>query len=104
MMPYAHREYEAMKSGFSLAMAGYNPSCSFLDQNGTERWHVPEFLSTHPTDSKRINRIQRIMPQVLTHYKGSGIQNTTATPIKTKADVPVEENTKEAKTSKDWTF
>lgn len=110
MMPYARKqEYEADEIGLIImAMAGYNPQVAVpfwtrMAQSGGGA-QVPEFLSTHPTDSKRIARIQEIMPQVLTYYKGSGVQNTTTTPIKTKAEVPVKDNTKDAKTSKDWSF
>jgi len=63
---------------------------------------VPEFLSTHPTDSKRIANIEKILPDVMQYYKGSGVQNNTSAPIKTKADVPVK--TEKARTSEEWSF
>jgi predicted Zn-dependent protease len=109
MMPYARKqEYEADEIGLIImAMAGYNPQVAIpfwtrmAQSGGTE---VPEFLSTHPTDSKRIARIQEIMPQVLTYYKGSGIQNTTTTPIQTKAKVPANNEGEKARTSEEWSF
>src|SRR5690554_820159 len=86
MMPYARKqEYEADEIGLIImAMAGYDPRVAVpfwtrMAQSGGAQ--VPEFLSTHPTDSKRIARIQEIMPQLLTYYKGAGIQNTTTAPI-----------------------
>ena len=109
MMPYARRqEYEADEIGLILiAMAGYDPQVAVpfwnrMAQSGSAQ--VPEILSTHPTDSKRIARIQEIMPQVLQYYKGAGIQNTTSTPIQTKANIPAASNTQKARTSKEWSF
>lgn len=108
MMPYARtQEYEADEIGLILmALAGYDPrvAVSFwtrMAQN-SDGAQVPEFLSTHPTDSKRIARIESIMPNVLQYYKGAGVQNTTKDPVKTNATVPVD--TGKAKTSKEWTF
>ncbi len=108
MMPYARKqEYEADEIGLIImAMAGYNPQIAvpfwtrMAQSSGGA--NVPEFLSTHPTDSKRIANIEMIMPNVMQYYKGSGVQNTTTAPVKTKTTVPVEPR-KEA-TSKDWTF
>ncbi len=108
MMPYARKqEYEADEIGLIImAIAGYNPqvAVSFwtrMAQSGAGA-QVPEFLSTHPSDSKRIAKIEQIMPNVMQYYKGSNIQNQTTAPIKIKADVPVE--TKKANISKEWTF
>lgn len=108
MMPYARKqEYEADEIGLIvMALAGYNPQSAVpfwtrmaqSNQGGAP----PEFLSTHPTDEKRIARIQQIMPKVLQYYKGTGVQNTTTQPIKTKAAVPT--TPEDAKTSKEWTF
>lgn len=108
MMPYARKqEYEADEIGLIvMALAGYNPQSAvpFWTRmaQSNEGGAPPEFLSTHPTDEKRIARIQQIMPNVLQYYKGTGVQNTPSEPIKTKAAVPVK--TDDAKTSKDWTF
>ena len=108
MMPYARKqEYEADEIGLIvMALAGYNPQSAvpFWTRmaQSNEGGAPPEFLSTHPTDEKRIARIQQIMPNVLQYYKGTGVQNTPSEPIKTKAPVPVK--TDDAKTSKDWTF
>lgn len=108
MMPYARKqEYEADEIGLILmAMAGYNPQVAVpfwtrMSQSSSGG-QVPEFLSTHPTDSKRIARMESIMPNVLQHYKGAGVQNNTKDPIKTKATVPTKISN--AKTSEEWTF
>lgn len=109
MMPYARKqEYEADEIGLIvMALAGYNPQAAvpFWTRmaQSSQGGAPPEFLSTHPTDDKRIARIQEIMPKVLQYYKGTGVQNNTTTqPIKTKASLP--KKTDDAKTSKEWTF
>lgn len=108
MMPYARKqEYEADEIGLIImAIAGYNPQVAvpfwtrMAESGGGAQ--VPEFLSTHPTDSKRIASIEKILPTVMEYYKGTGVQNQTTAPIKTKAAVPVE--TEKAQTSEEWTF
>ena len=107
MLPYARKqEYEADEIGvIIMAIAGYDPRVSVpfwtrMAESGGAR--APEFLSTHPTDSKRIANIERIMPSVLQYYKGAGVENKTKEPIQTKAPVPVD--TGAAKTSEEWTF
>lgn len=108
MMPYARKqEYEADEIGLIvMAMAGYDPQVAVpfwtrMAQSGSGA-QIPEFLSTHPTDSKRIANIEKILPGVMQYYKGSGVQNKTSAPIKTKTDVPVK--TEKAKTSEEWVF
>lgn len=107
MLPYARKqEYEADEIGLILmAIAGYDPRVAVpfwtrMSQSGGAS--VPEFLSTHPTDSKRIAYIESIMPSVLQYYKGAGVANTTKEPIKTDVTVPVKSNS--SNTSKEWTF
>ena len=108
MMPYARKqEYEADEIGLIvMALAGYNPQTAvpFWTRmaQSSQGGRPPEFLSTHPTDEKRIARIQEIMPKVLQYYKGTGVQNTTTTPIKTKTNIPLK--TDGAKTSEKWKF
>lgn len=108
MMPYARKqEYEADEIGLIvMAMAGYDPQVAVpfwtrMAQSGGGA-QVPEFLSTHPTDSKRIANIEKIMPTLMQYYKGTGIQNKTSAPIQTKAPVPAE--TEKTSTSKEWSF
>jgi predicted Zn-dependent protease len=108
MLPYARKqELESDEIGvIVMAIAGYDPRTSIpfwqrmAESSGAAG--VPEFMSTHPADSRRIERLTSIMPTALEYYKGSGVQNETTEPIKTNVSVPVE--TKKAKTSEDWTF
>lgn len=107
MLPYARKqEYEADEIGLIvMAIAGYDPRAAVpfwtrMAEGGGAR--APEFLSTHPTDSKRIANIERIMPNVLQYYQGAGVENKTKEPIKTKAPVPTD--TGNARTSEEWTF
>ncbi|MGI6073228.1 MAG: M48 family metallopeptidase [Fermentimonas sp.] len=109
MLPYARKqEYEADEIGTILmAMAGYNPqtAVSFWQRMvaASGGSHTPEFLSTHPADNNRIQKLQSIMPEAMKYYKGSGVQNKTSEQIKTQTKLP-EPDIKGAKTSKDWTF
>lgn len=113
MMPYARKqEYEADELGLVfMAMAGYDPNTAvpFWTRmaQSSQSGSVPEFLSTHPTDDKRISQIQKLMPNVLTYYKGKGVANSTFQPIETKTTVPKsssDNQIKNAKTSKEWSF
>ena len=108
MMPYARRqELESDEIGvIIMAIAGYDPRVAIpfwtrmAEASGSAG--VPEFLSTHPADSRRIERLVSIMPTALQYYKGSGVQNETTEPIQTQAPIPVD--TKGARTSEEWTF
>lgn len=66
-------ESEADRMGLVImAMAGYNPSESvkFWERmaSGSTKGN-PEFLSTHPSDARRINDIQKLLPEALKYYK-----------------------------------
>lgn len=86
MMPYARKqEYEADELGLLfMAMAGYHPQEAVVfwtkmsKQSGAS---IPEFLSTHPTDAKRIAKIKQKMPEALYYYQGPGVLNRTTAPI-----------------------
>ena len=70
------------------AMAGYDPqvAVSFWQRmssgssNQTAVW-----MSSHPSDEKRIADIQRHMPEALSYYKPSGTTTNTAKKSSTKA-------------------
>lgn len=67
-------EYEADKLGLIfMAMAGYDPrpAVEFWERMGAMSGgqKPPEFMSTHPSDEKRVAYIQEIMPEVMTYYK-----------------------------------
>jgi predicted Zn-dependent protease len=68
------QELEADRFGLIFtAMVGYNP------QEAIPLWErmaqmsagqkPPEFLSTHPSEGTRIERLRELMPQALKHYK-----------------------------------
>lgn len=56
-----------------MAMAGYNPNqaVSFWTRmaKAGEGKKPPEFLSTHPSDERRINDIQKLIPEAMKYYK-----------------------------------
>ena len=68
MMPFSRKhETEADKIGLILmAIAGYNPTeaISFWErmakQSGSS---TPEFLSTHPSNTTRINDLNKLIPE-----------------------------------------
>lgn len=72
-----NQELEADKYGLNFAaMAGYNPreAVPFWQRmaaasNGQK---PPEFLSTHPSDEKRIAKLEEMMPEALSYYKPVG--------------------------------
>ena len=78
LLPNSRKEeYEADHFGLLFAaMAGYNPreSIPFWERmskaGGTNK--PPEFLATHPTDEKRIARLQGYMEEALSYYKPVG--------------------------------
>jgi predicted Zn-dependent protease len=74
MLPYSREfEYEADKLGLIfMALAGYDPQSAvvFWDRMSKAGGSKPpEFLSTHPTDAKRISKIKAAMPEVMQYYK-----------------------------------
>lgn len=76
MMPFSRQhEYEADKMGLIfMAMAGYNPqeAVAFWQRmSANSGQKPPEFLSTHPVDSKRIAALNEIMPEAIRLYEAS---------------------------------
>jgi predicted Zn-dependent protease len=73
LLPFSRQhELEADKIGLILmAMAGYNPreAPAFWQRMAQKGTSTPEFLSTHPSDSKRIQQIQSYLPEALKYYK-----------------------------------
>ena len=74
LLPYSRRhEYEADKIGLMLmARSGYDPSASVyfwerMSKLGGKK--PPEFLSTHPSNSKRIAKLKTELPEALQYYK-----------------------------------
>jgi predicted Zn-dependent protease len=74
-LPYSRfHEYEADKLGLIfMAMAGYVPhdAPNFWEsmQAHSGVGAPPEFLSTHPSDTKRINELNKAIPEALKYYK-----------------------------------
>ncbi len=55
-----------------MALAGYNPNeaVGFWQRMGAKGGQKPpEFLSTHPSDSRRVSQIQGWMPEAMKYYK-----------------------------------
>jgi len=74
ILPFSRQnEYEADYMGvIFMAMAGYNPNESIpfwerMAQKGGSK--PPEFLSTHPVDRNRINRLKQKMPEAMVYFK-----------------------------------
>lgn len=69
------QELEADELGlFYMARAGYDPTAAvdfwkrFRDYKGDGN-QVPEFLSTHPVDDRRIAQIEALLPEALAEYR-----------------------------------
>jgi predicted Zn-dependent protease len=74
-LPHGRKqELEADKIGLILmAKAGYNPqeAIGFWQRmsDSSKGGAPPEFLSTHPSDARRINDIKEALPEAMQHYK-----------------------------------
>jgi predicted Zn-dependent protease len=76
-LPFSRKdESEADHYGLIwAALAGYNPreAVTFWQRMSQANTQKPaEFLSDHPSDSRRIKQIQDWMPEALTYYKPMG--------------------------------
>jgi len=75
LLPFSrNQELEADRFGLIwTAMAGYNPqeAISLWErmEKASQGQSPPEFLSTHPTEGRRINQLQKFMPEALKYYK-----------------------------------
>lgn len=88
MLPYSRKhESEADKMGLVLmALAGYDPGVAIgfwqkMASSGSTQ--VPEFMSSHPSDAKRIADIQKELPAIQRQYAsyinaGKRTTNTTS--------------------------
>ncbi|HEY6505630.1 MAG TPA: M48 family metallopeptidase [Chitinophagaceae bacterium] len=74
-LPFSRsHELEADRWGLIFAaMAGYNPEEAINLWKRMEQVSAgqkpPEFLSTHPSEGKRIEELQKLMPEALKYYK-----------------------------------
>ena len=73
MLPFSRKhETEADYMGLIfMHMAGYNPDVAigFWQKMSAGGSKVPELMSTHPSDSRRISDIQKALPQIKAKYK-----------------------------------
>jgi predicted Zn-dependent protease len=75
ILPYSRlHEYEADKLGLIfMAMAGYDPheAIRFWDRMIAMKSNPspPEFISTHPADSKRMREMSRLIPEAMKYYR-----------------------------------
>ncbi len=74
LLPYSRmHETEADRIGLVLtARAGYDPRQAIafwtrMSQLGGAK--PPEFLSTHPADTTRIENLRKYLPEALVHYR-----------------------------------
>jgi predicted Zn-dependent protease len=75
LLPFSRKqESEADEYGlYFAAMAGYNPEEAIplwerMEKAGNGQ-KPPEFLSTHPSEGRRIEQLKKLMPQALKYYK-----------------------------------
>lgn len=76
LLPYSRlHESEADRMGLIyMAKAGYDPRAAVglwqrMAAASKGQARPPEFLSTHPADTTRIQEIERWLPEALSHYK-----------------------------------
>jgi predicted Zn-dependent protease len=75
LLPFSRKhELQADEWGLRFsAMAGYNPQEAInlwkrMEQASSGQ-KPPEFLSTHPSEGRRIQELERLMPEALKYYK-----------------------------------
>jgi predicted Zn-dependent protease len=74
LLPYSRKqEYEADRLGMILmAMAGYDPAETLIfweRMTASGSGSVVDFMSTHPSDQKRIANIQKVLPEAQGYLK-----------------------------------
>ncbi len=72
-LPYSRvHESEADEMGlYFMAMAGYDPRTApafWSRMEAVSSAEIPEFLSTHPSPSSRIENLNRLMPKAMEYY------------------------------------
>ena len=72
LLPYSRKhEYEADHLGLIfMAMAGYNPAeaVTFWERMSVGKGASTDFLSTHPSDAKRIAALKTLLPEAQKYY------------------------------------
>jgi predicted Zn-dependent protease len=75
LLPFSRKqESEADEYGlYFAAMAGYNPEEAIplweRMEKASSGQKPPEFLSTHPSEGRRIDQLKQLMPKALKYYK-----------------------------------
>ena len=75
LLPFSrNQELEADRFGLIwTAMAGYNPQEAIAlwerMEKASQGQSPPEFLSTHPSEGRRIEQLQKYMPEAMKYYK-----------------------------------
>jgi len=78
LLPFSRKhELEADDWGLKFAaMSGYNPQEAIAlwkrMEQASSGQKPPEFLSTHPSEGKRIEQLEKLMPEALKYYKPVG--------------------------------
>lgn len=78
LLPFGRKqELEADRYGLIFAaMAGYNPREAIplwqRMEKASNGQKPPEFMSTHPSEGRRIEQLQKYMPEALQYYKPGG--------------------------------
>lgn len=75
MLPFSRKhELEADRYGLIFtALAGYNPQEAIglwqRMEKASQGGKPPEFLSTHPSEGRRIRELQQLMPEAMQYYR-----------------------------------
>ncbi len=85
-LPFSRKhELEADYMGLILmTIAGYNPDVAigFWQKMSADGQQVPEFMSTHPSDAKRIREIEKELPKIKEQLQVVPAASTPATSTK----------------------
>jgi len=62
-----------------MTIAGYNPDVAigFWQKMSADGAQIPEFMSTHPSDAKRIKEIQSELPKIKKKYQMGNTSSST---------------------------
>lgn len=100
LLPFNRKqELEADQLGLIfMAIAGYDPNQAipFWERMSQQGGSTPEFMSTHPSDGTRIERIQKDIPEAMEYYHAIWGTNNATTP---STSTP-----KKSTTSNEWHF